>query len=67
MEKRGMQGITEYFAGVELTEEYEPYFCSVEDAITIVIVGTFCGLRNLKQIHGWASHEKIKGLLKEKF
>ena len=62
-----MQRTAEYFEGVELIEEYEPYFCSVEDAITIVIVGTFCGFRNLKQIHGWASHEKIKGVLQETF
>jgi hypothetical protein len=50
---------------VELTVEYEPYFCSVEGAITIVIVGTFCGFRNLKQIQEWASHEKIQELLAE--
>ena len=67
MERLGVQRITEYFEGVELTEEYEPYFCSVEDAITIVIIGTFCGFRNLKQIHGWASHERIRGILHETF
>jgi predicted transposase YbfD/YdcC len=59
--------ITEYFEDVELKEEYEPYFCSVEDAITIVIVGTFCGFRNLKQIQEWASHEKISMVLKDSF
>ena len=62
-----MQRIAEYFEGVDLTQEYEPYFCSVEDAITIVIVGTFCGFRNLKQIYEWASHKKIKVILHEKF
>jgi predicted transposase YbfD/YdcC len=59
--------ITEYFEDVELTEDYEPYFCSVGDAITIVIVGTFCGFRNLKQIQEWANHEKIKVVLKDSF
>jgi hypothetical protein len=39
----------------------------VEDAITIVSVGAFCGLRNLKQIHEWASHKKTRRLLKRKF
>jgi hypothetical protein len=67
MEKIGIERIGDYFANVELTEDYEPYFCSVEDAITIVIVGSFCGLRNLKQIHGWASHEKIRAVLHETF
>lgn len=59
--------IAEYFEEVELTEEYEPYFCSVGDAITIVIIGTFCGFRNLKQIQEWASHEKISVILKENY
>jgi len=59
--------IGEYFAEVELTEDYEPYFCSVEDAITIVIVGSFCGFRNLKQIHEWSSHKKISSILHRKF
>ena len=67
MEKTGIERISDYFEEVELTEGYEPYFCSVEDAITIVIVGTFCGLRNLKQIHGWANHEKIRVILHERF
>lgn len=67
MEKEEKLQIREYFAEVELTQAYEPYFCKVEDAITIVIVGTFCGFRNLKQIHQWAEHEKIKGLLAENF
>lgn len=55
--------ITKYFTEVELTASYEPYFCSVEEAITIVIIGTFCGFRNLKQIHQWANHNKIKEIL----
>jgi len=59
--------ITEYFSEVELTETYEPYFCSVEEAIVIVIIGTFCGFRNLKQIHQWADHDKIKEILAEHF
>lgn len=50
-----------------MSVEYEPYFCRVEDAITIVIVGTFCGFRNLKQIHEWASHKKTSSLLQRKF
>lgn len=57
----------EYFKEVELTEDYNPYFCSVEEAISIVIIGTFCGFQNLKQIHQWADHEKIKVQLDELF
>lgn len=57
----------EYFKEVKLTEDYNPYFCSVEEAISIVIIGTFCGFQNLKQIHQWADHEKIKIQLAELF
>ena len=57
----------EYFGDVKLIADYEGYFCSVEEAISIVIVGTFCGFRNLKQIHEWAKHEEIQGVLIEHF
>jgi len=59
--------IGEYFAEVETIEEYNGYFFSVSTAITISILGTFCGLRNMKQIHQWASNSKIKQFLSEKF
>lgn len=44
-------GITEYFENVEITEEYNGYFCSVPDIITIAILGSMCGLKNISQIH----------------
>jgi hypothetical protein len=59
MENKKRFQIEEYFAKVKLTEEYEPYFCNVGDAVTIGIIGTFCGFLNLKQIHEWASYKKI--------
>lgn len=59
--------IGEYFAEVETTTEYKGYFFSVSAAITISILGTFCGLRDMKQIHQWANHEKTKGFLSEHF
>lgn len=31
--------ITEYFADIETTEEYNGYFCSVEGALAMVILG----------------------------
>ncbi len=67
MGKKKKQKITEYFEAVELAEEYEPYFCRVEYTIIIVIVGAFCGFRNLKQTQEWASHKIISALLHRKF
>lgn len=59
--------IGEYFAEVETIEEYKGYFFSVSAAITMSVLGTFCGLRNMKQIHQWASNDKIRKFLSENF
>lgn len=61
------KNISEYFAQVETIEEYNGYFFSVSAAITISIMGTFCGLRNMKQIHQWASNDKIRKFLSKNF
>ena len=49
--------ITKYFTEIETTKEYDGYFCSVEEAITIVILGSFCGLKNANQIHQWTEKQ----------
>lgn len=59
--------ITEYFTDVETIKEYNGYFCSVAEAITIVILGSISGLKNVSQIHQWARDERVSGFLKEKF
>jgi len=59
--------IREYFAEVETTKEHNGYFCSVGEALTIVIMGSFCGLRNVNQIHQWASNERVSEFLMERF
>lgn len=59
--------ITEYFTEVETTKEYNGYFCSVAEAITIVILGSISGLKNVSQIHQWASDSRVSEFLKEKF
>ncbi len=59
--------IYEYFAEVETTEEYNGYFCSVGEALTIVILGSICGLRNVSQIHQWAESKNTAQFLLEKF
>lgn len=59
--------ITEYFADVETTKEHKGYFCSVGETLAIVILGSFCGLRNVNQIHQWASHVRVREFLKNHF
>ena len=60
-------GITEYFEGVETEEEYNGYFCRIPEVITIAILGSMCGLKNVSQIHQWASNDRVSEFLKEKF
>ncbi len=50
--------IREYFEEVETEQDYEGYYYSVEEALTIVILGSLCGLQNLNQIHQWAVSER---------
>ena len=62
-----MEEITEYFSELETCKEYNGYFCSVSEAVTIVILGSFCGLRNVSQIHQWASHPRVSEFLCKEF
>ena len=41
--------IKEYFNEVETTKEHNGYFCSEGEALTVVILGTLCGLKNVSQ------------------
>ena len=60
-------GITEYFEEVETEKEYDRYFCRIPEIITIMIIGCMCGLKNVRQIHQWASNDRVSEFLKEEF
>jgi predicted transposase YbfD/YdcC len=60
-----MERITEYFSELETSKEYNGYFCSVGKAVTIVTLGTICGLRNVSQIHQWAENPRVSEFLCE--
>jgi predicted transposase YbfD/YdcC len=59
--------IWEYFSEVETTREYNGYFCSVGEALTIVILGSICDLRNTNQIHQWAESRRVREFLTKRF
>ena len=59
--------ITEYFEDVETVKEHNGYFCSVGEALTIVILGSLCGLKNVCQISQWAASERVMSFLAERF
>ena len=60
-------GITEYFEEVETEEKYNGYFCRIPEIITIAILGSIRGLKNVSQIHQWTSNDRVSEFLKEKF
>lgn len=49
------------FEDVETVKEYDGYFYKVTDVITIVLLGSICGLKNISQIHQWPSSDRVKG------
>ena len=59
--------LTDFFEEVETTEEYNGYFCSIAEAISIVVLGSLCGFKNVSQIHQWAESAHAREFLKEKF
>ena len=67
IESMRKQEIVEYFEEVETNREYNGYFYSIPEAISIVVLGSICGLRNISQIHQWAESDSVSGFLKEKF
>ena len=46
--------IQEYFSEVETVKEHNGYFCSVGQALTVVILGSVCGKRQPNQPMGKA-------------
>lgn len=59
--------LNEYFKDVETTEEHSGYIYSIGRVLTIVILGSICGLRNVSQIHQWACNQRTRNFLKEHF
>ena len=60
-------GLKGYFSDVETTVEHNGYWCSVWEALTIVILGSFCGLKNVNQIHQWASSARVSEFFAKHF
>ena len=47
-------------AVLETEREYDGYFCSIKDAVIIVILGSLCDLQSVKKIHEWATTEHVR-------
>ena len=59
--------MVEHFRSVEAANGHSGYFYSVGETLAIVILGSLCGLKNVNQIHQWATSGRVKGFLRENF
>lgn len=66
MEKKNIK-ITNYFEEMETEKEYDGYYFKISEMVTIVILGSICGLKNVQQIHQWAEKYRTKEFLREEF
>ena len=60
-----MKNIRDYFEEVETSKEYDGYYYQVADIISIVVLGSLCGLRNVNQVHQWAESERTREFLRK--
>ena len=64
MEKLNLVG---YFGRTETTREHNGYTHSIGRVLTIVILGSLCGLDTVEKIHQWAETQRTREFLKEHF
>ena len=64
MEKLNLVG---HFGRTETIREYNGYTHSIGRVLTIVILGSLCGLDTVEKIHQWAENQRTRDFLKEHF
>ena len=52
---------------LETTVEYGGYFCSIQAAVVIVVLGSLCELKSIVKIHAWATSDTVKAFLETQF
>ena len=68
MRGNGIAGnLPEYMREVGVIEPYIGYKFKVADVLTIAILGTICGLQNMKMIYKWTTTERVKDFLRKNF
>ena len=63
----GWEELIDSLDELETKREYDGYFCSVKNAVIILILGSLCDLKSIKRIHEWASTAHVQGYLKKEF
>ena len=52
---------------LETKVEYDGYFCSIQDAVIIVTLGSLCELKSVMRMHAWATTETVSTFLAKAF
>ena len=63
----GWEELIDALDELETEVEYDGYFCSIKDAVIIVILGRLCDLKSVKKIHAWTTSEHVKAFLEKEF
>ena len=63
----GWEDLIDALDELETEVEYDGYFCSIKDAVIIVILGSLCDLKSVKKIHAWATSEHVKAFLEKEY
>lgn len=61
------ESFNKYFDNMETIKEYNGYYYHITEIVIITILGTFSGLKSVKQIHQWAIDDRIRIFLEEHF
>jgi predicted transposase YbfD/YdcC len=61
------QKLIEKFSEPELTRKHDGYCHRVSDSLLITLLGNFCGLRDLNDIHDWATSVIARNFLRNHF
>ena len=56
-----------YFEGIQTTKKHNGYYYSVEEALTVVILASLCGLRSVSQINQWSEKQRVRDALLKHF
>ena len=52
---------------LETEVEYDGYFCSIQDAVIIVMLASMCELKSVMRIHSWATTATVSKFLAKAF
>lgn len=62
-----MENMRKCFEEVETAKGYNGYYYQVADIVSIVVLGSLCGLKNISQLHQRATNERTREFLRKEF